>query len=141
MLYRFLNVFEIELFDGDMFILKIRNLFGGFFDFVIMILDVIMVGMLKIFFREIWDNIDLLVGDNLRMRFLFVDMVYSIELFMVLEFLLMVFCGLCIFWKGIYWLWFLVFRVFKCFIFDLYIESWEIDCGVLNNVVGIVLFK
>lgn len=75
MLYRFLNVFEIELFDGDMFILKIRNLFGGFFDFVIMILDVIMVGMLKIFFREIWDNIDLLVGDNLRMRFLFVDMV------------------------------------------------------------------
>lgn len=141
MLYRFLNVFEIELFDGDMFILKIRNLFGGFFDFVIMILDVIMVGMLKIFFREIWDNIDLLVGDNLRMRFLFVDMVYSIELFMVLEFLLMVFCGLCIFCKGIYWLWFLVFRVFKCFIFDLYIESWEIDCGVLNNVVGIVLFK
>lgn len=75
MLYRFLNIFEIELFDGDMFILKIRNFFGGFFDFVIMILDVIMVGMLKIFFREIWDNIDLLVGDNLRMRFLFVDMV------------------------------------------------------------------
>lgn len=75
MLYRFLNVFEIVLFEGVMFILKIRNLFGGFFDFVIMILDVIMVGMLKIFFREIWDNIDLLVGDNLRMRFLFVDMV------------------------------------------------------------------
>lgn len=75
MLYRFLNVFEIELFEGVMFILKIRNLFGGFFDFVIIILDVIVVGMLKIFLREIWDNIDLLVGDNLRMRFLFVDMV------------------------------------------------------------------
>lgn len=75
MLYRFLNVFEIVLFEGVMFILKIRNLFGGFFDFVIMILDVIVVGMLKIFLREIWDNIDLLVGDNLRMRFLFVDMV------------------------------------------------------------------
>lgn len=75
MLYRFLNVFEIELFEDVMFILKIRNLFGGFFDFVIIILDVIVVGMLKIFLREIWDNIDLLVGDNLRMRFLFVDMV------------------------------------------------------------------
>lgn len=74
-MYRFLNVFEIVLFEGVMFILKIRNLFGGFFDFVIIILDVIVVGMLKIFLREIWDNIDLLVGDNLRMRFLFVDMV------------------------------------------------------------------
>lgn len=75
MLYRVLNVFERVLFEGVMFILKIRNLFGGFFDFVIIILDVIVVGMLKIFLREIWDNIDLLVGDNLRMRFLFVDMV------------------------------------------------------------------
>lgn len=75
MLYRFLNVFEIVLFEGVMFILKIRYLLGGFFDLVIMILDVIVVGMLKILLREIWDNIDLLVGDNLRMRFLFVDMV------------------------------------------------------------------
>lgn len=75
MLYRFLNVFERVLFEGVMFILKIRYLLGGFFDLVIMILDVIVVGMLKILLREIWDNIDLLVGDNLRMRFLFVDMV------------------------------------------------------------------
>lgn len=75
MLYRVLNVFERVLFEGVMFILKIRYLLGGFFDLVIMILDVIVVGMLKILLREIWDNIDLLVGDNLRMRFLFVDMV------------------------------------------------------------------
>lgn len=75
MLYRFLNVFERVLFEGVMFILKIRYLLGGFFDLVFMILDVIVVGMLKILLREIWDNIDLLVGDNLRMRFLFVDMV------------------------------------------------------------------
>lgn len=75
MLYRVLNVFERVLFEGVMFILKIRYLLGGFFDLVIMILDVIVVGMLKIFLREIWDNIDLLVGDNLRMRFLFEDIV------------------------------------------------------------------